>query len=148
MATAVSEETLSKQIHNLIALDFDAIEAYQAALERLDDNESKTRLAGFKADHERHTEALGAHLSAMGETPPTKGDLKSLLTKGKVVIAGLAGDKAILQAMKSNEEDTVGAYAEATAQAGFPAALAQTLDENLADEKRHREWIERRIDQL
>jgi hypothetical protein len=42
----------------------------------------------------------------MGRTPPKEGDMKALLTKGKVVIAGLMGDAAILQAMRTNEADT------------------------------------------
>jgi hypothetical protein len=39
----------------------------------------------------------------MGRTPPKEGDMKPLLTKGKVVIAGLMGDEAILRVMRTNE---------------------------------------------
>ena len=49
----------------------------------------------------------------MGRTPPKEGDMKALLTKGKVVIAGLMGDEAILQAMRTNEADTNTAYERA-----------------------------------
>jgi len=62
---------ICQRLQDLIALNYDAIEAYQATVERLDDEESKMRLAEFKADHERHTKNLGAHLSAMGETRST-----------------------------------------------------------------------------
>jgi hypothetical protein len=54
----------------------------------------------------RHITELGDILSSMGRTPPKEGDMKALLTKGKVVIAGLMGDEAILQAMRTNEADT------------------------------------------
>jgi hypothetical protein len=58
----------------------------------------------------RHITELGDILSSMGRTPLKEGDMKALLTKGKVVIAGLMGDAAILQAMRTNEADTNTAY--------------------------------------
>jgi hypothetical protein len=52
-------------------------------------------------------------LSGMGRNPPKEGDMKSILTKGKVVMAGLIGDKAIFEAMRMNEADTNTAYERA-----------------------------------
>ena len=60
-------------------------------------------MAEFKRDHLRHITELGDILSPMGRTPPKEGDMKALLTKGKVVIAGLMGDEAILRVMRTNE---------------------------------------------
>ena len=60
-----------------------------------------------------HITELGDILSSMGRTPPKEGDMKALLTKGKVVIAGLMGDEAILQTMRTNEADTNTAYERA-----------------------------------
>ena len=48
----------------------------------------------------------------------------TVLTKGKVVLGGLIGDNAVLQAMKTNEDDTNTAYERA-----------------LGDERRHRDWM-------
>ena len=36
--------------------------------------------------------------------------MKAILTQGKVVLADMFGDSAILKAMKTNEDDTVTAY--------------------------------------
>ncbi len=47
-----------------------------------------------------------------GGNPADGGDLKQILTKGKVVIAELGGDDAILKAMKMNEEVTNKSYEE------------------------------------
>lgn len=150
MVTSVGNEAnLAKRLHNLIELDYDAIGAYESAIDRIDDAESKTRLAEFMADHQKHTENIGEHLRAMGEEVPTKGDAKGMLTKGKVVLADLMGDKAILQAMKTNEDDTNTAYEQAMKHDEDTAPdLKQTLQSNLDDERRHREWIEQRISQL
>lgn len=48
----------------------------------------------------------------------------TVLTKGKVVLGGPMGDKAVLQAMKTNEDDTNTAYERA-----------------LGDERRQRDWM-------
>jgi len=146
--TVGTESALAKRLSNLIELDYDAINAYRAAIDRIDDAESKEALARFMADHERHTEELSGHLKAMGETPPTEGDIKGMLTKGKVVLADLMGDKAVLKAMKTNEDDTNTAYERAVEHDDTPADLREVLQNNLADERRHREWIEARIAKL
>ena len=80
-----------------------AVDAYQAAIDRLENSGYRNALAEFKRDHLRHITELGDILSRMGRTPPKEGDMKALLTKGKVVIAGLMGDEAILRVMRTNE---------------------------------------------
>jgi len=134
-------------LEELIKLDYDAIEAYDAAIERLGDLEAQARLTEFRDDHERHTRNLGEHLRQMGRMPPMGPDIKRLLTKGKVVIAGLVGDLAILKAMRSNEDDTNVAYERALGQ-DLPLMLRETLLENHADEKRHRAWIEEKLSRM
>jgi uncharacterized protein (TIGR02284 family) len=148
VTTVGNEDTLAKRLTNLIELDYDAIGAYESAVDRLDDTQSKERLAEFMADHQQHTENLGEHLRSMGEEVPSKGDAKGMLTKGKVVMADLMGDKAILQAMKTNEDDTNTAYEQALAHDDMSTDLKQVVQGNLEDERRHRQWIEQRISEL
>lgn len=135
-------------LEQLIKLDYDAIEAYDAAIERLDDDESKRHLSQFREDHRRHTQELSQFLRDYGEAPPTGPDFKRILTQGKVMLANLGGDRAILKAMKSNEDQTNTAYERANEHRDLPPALMETLRKNLDDERRHRSWIERRIEQL
>ncbi len=104
MATTVGTETdLESLLTDLIQLDFDAADAYQAAIDRLENHEWRAMLASFKEDHLRHTAELGEALRGMGVVPPSGGDMKSMLTQGKVVMAGLIGDEAVLRAMRTNE---------------------------------------------
>ena len=132
MTTIVgTESTLEDLLEDLIQLDYDAADAYQAAIDRLKNSTYRTRLAEFKQDHLRHITELGDILSSMGRTPPKEGDMKSLLTQGKVIIAGLMGDEAILQAMRTNEADTNTAYERAVnftgLQANTQGAAAQSV---------------------
>lgn len=142
MATTVgTESTVEDLLYDLIELDYDAADAYQAAIDRLDDPAFRSTLAEFKRDHLRHIDELGVVLSNMGRTPPKQGDLKGLLARGKVVIGGLAGDKAILEAMRTNEADTNTAYERAVQFRDLPLDCRDALERGLEDERRHCEWI-------
>jgi uncharacterized protein (TIGR02284 family) len=142
MTTTVgTENTLESLLEDLIQLDYDATDAYQAAIDRLENSSYRTRLAEFKRDHLRHITELGEILSNMGRTPPKEGDMKALLTKGKVVIAGLMGDEAVLQAMRTNEADTNTAYERAVNFKGLQPNTREVLQRGLEDERRHCEWI-------
>lgn len=142
MATLVGTEmTLQDLLKDLVRLDFDAAAAYQAAIDRLRKPAFKAAMRRFKADHLRHTRELSAYLRAMGHRPPRDGDMMQVLTTGKVVIAGLAGDTAILTAMRTNEDDTVTAYDRAVSHPDCPADAVRLLQRGDRDEHRHRAWI-------
>jgi len=126
----------------LIEFDFDAIEAYKEAVNRFRNEIYKQRFKEFEADHVRHTEELSHYLLAHGEEPTTGPSAKQLLTKGKIIIADLFGDDAILYAMKSNEEDTNLAYERAVEFIDKPHDVVDLLNRALADERRHYQWIE------
>ena len=142
MTTTVgTENTREDLLEDLVQLDYDAADAYQAAIDRLENSSFRSALAEFKRDHLRHITELGDILSRMGRTPPKEGDMKALLTKGKVVIAGLMGDESILQAMRTNEADTNTAYERAVNFKGLQANTRDVLERGLEDERRHCGWI-------
>jgi uncharacterized protein (TIGR02284 family) len=149
MATTIgTEDKLEDLLTDLIQLDYDAADAYQAAIDRVQDTGFRSVLAAFKQDHLRHIEELGQFLTKMGKTPPEEGDMKSLLTQGKVILGGLMGDKAILQAMKTNEEDTNTAYERAVQHKEAGSDLHNALQHALGDERRHRDWMVETITKL
>lgn len=128
-------------LKSLIALDYDAAEAYEAAIERLENAEYKKQLTEFKADHERHIKELSEVAHILGLTPPDGPDMKVALTKGKVLLMNIFGDKAILMAMKTNEEDTNTAYERAFTHKDLDPRARETVERGFADERRHRAWI-------
>ena len=137
--------SLIPSFNHLIVTDFDAIEAYEAAIDRLSNQEDARMLESFRDDHRRHVERLSALVREAGYEPIQHADLHRFVTKGKVMIGGLMGDDAILRAMLSNESETNEAYDAA----GLPREIAPEarllLAHCLDDERRHREWLERRI---
>jgi uncharacterized protein (TIGR02284 family) len=142
---AATVKDVVSALNSLIEIDFDAIEAYQAAIARLSGAADKQALGEFVADHRRHVTELSMIVRNFGGQPRARGDLKQVLAKGKVVLGGLVGEKAVLEAMKSNEDDTNRAYEKATSEHGMPVDVLAVLERNLADERRHRAWF---IDRL
>lgn len=146
MATMVgTQRGLSTLLNSLIEIDLDAIEAYRVAIERLKDANDKAQLASFMADHERHVRELRPLVQQLGAQPANAPDIKAVFTRGKVQIGSLFGDRTILRAMKTNEDDTNRAYERATARQDLPAVMREVLQRSLADERRHREYISGRL---
>jgi len=128
-------------IQSLIKLDYAAVAAYQEAIEHLEKQEYKDKLAEFKNDHERHISELSSVFKTMGGIPPKSAGIKQLFTQGKVVFADLLGDKAILKAMKSNEDDTNQAYYNINKHPDITNEAIDALEAGLEDERKHRAWI-------
>ncbi|WP_166260137.1 DUF2383 domain-containing protein [Marinobacter salicampi] len=148
MATEkLNSDSIIKKLNDLVELDYDAIEAYQAAVDRLDDTGFKSKLQEFMKDHERHVRELSEQIRTEGGTPPDSGDAKAVLTKGKVVMADMAGDKAILKAMQTNEAQTNSKYEDAVEEA-FPENVLTLLRNALNDERKHKAWIDQTLDKL
>jgi uncharacterized protein (TIGR02284 family) len=134
-----------EHLNALIELDYDAIEAYEAAVARLRSLTDQTQLDRFCSDHRRHVVDLTNLVQDFGGIAATRADFKRLLTKGKVVVGGLVGDRFILEAMRSNEETTTKTYQKAIAESGIPSRVRAVLERNSSDERRHLAWIEQRL---
>ncbi len=147
MGTMVANvKDIFRLLNHLIELDYDAIEAYKAAIERLSDASDRSELRRFHEDHERHVLDLTVVVRGMGGDAPESGDIKQILTTGRVVIGGLMGDRAVLHAMKSNEDATNLAYERAAARTDLPENVRELLEKNLLDERRHRAWFTARLE--
>jgi rubrerythrin len=139
---AGSQTDFSEALQTLVELDYDAVEAYDAAIERLKNLEHKAVLQGFRKDHQRHIQEISDLLVAHGEKAPEKSDAKKWLTKGKVVIAGLVSDNLVLAAMQSNEIDTNTAYEKINAHESKWVDAENILETAWKDEKRHKAWLD------
>ena len=143
MVTMVGNESDIKElVKDLIYLEHDAIAAYDSCIERLDNKLFASQIAAFKADHLQHLDVLREMARELGIQAPTEGDMKQMLTTGKIALADIIGDGAILKAMKTNEDDTVTAYQRALRhEDAIPASKAFFMKAHL-DEERHRAWME------
>ncbi len=141
----LGNEQIVKHLNALIALDYDAIEAYKAAIDRMHSVMDQDQLRSFLADHRRHVSDLTPLVAEVHGTPVTEADFKKILIKGKVVLGGVIGDRAVLEAMESNEETTTKTYQKASTDPGLPTRIRTMLEGHLADERRHLAWLQQRI---
>jgi hypothetical protein len=76
-------------------------------------------------------------LLGLGYSPPDRGDIKRLLSHRELFGAGLMDEAEILDAIRSNEANTVMAYERAVAHADLDDVVRDVLQRALADERRH-----------
>lgn len=135
-----------KALQDLLELEYDSLEAYTAAIDRLENESYKNKLANFKSDHERHireiTQILKNHDIKVKSGPSGK----QILLIGGIAISSLISDKAILKAMLNAEEDTVTAYERMSKHDDIASDTVETIKAGLHDEKSHRDWIKQAIE--
>lgn len=142
VTTVGTENKIEGLVQDLLYLEHDAIAAYDATIKRLDNPEYQAKIAEFRSDHVEHVETLTRMADMLGIEAPQEGDAKQMLTTGKIAMANIFGDGAILKAMKTNEDDTVTAYERASRHADAIPESRQFFAKALADEQRHRAWME------
>ncbi len=148
VTTIGNEDKITGLVTNLILLERDAIAAYESTIERLSDRALAQQVEAFRQDHLQHLNVLQEMAAETGADAPAEGDMKQMLTTGKIALADMMGDGAILKAMKTNEDDTVTAYERAAA---HPDAIEKSrafFDKACADERRHREWFQKTSEAL
>jgi len=145
MVTTVGTSTdLRTLIENFILLERGAIAAYETTIAKLENPAHKARIEEFRQDHLRHLAELQDLATRHGASVPAEGGAKQMLTTGKVKLAGLmGGDGSVLKAMSSNETDTVTAYSNGCDNTAIPTEARPVFERALADERRHKEWMDR-----
>lgn len=135
------ETTQQIELRKLAQLDVDAIELYEAAIQRITVPLLRDKLSEFRADHERHVVNLNAELVKTDAKPvEAKPDLKGSVLRGFTAVTSMIGDHAALVAMTANEEISNRSYEKAL-KIDWSASQRELIQQNCDDEKRHLTWI-------
>lgn len=134
------QQDLMTAIKNLVEYDYDAIETYDTAVNKLENKTYKNTLRGFKDDHEQHIDELSTFLQEHGEDVPDSGSMKRF-TRGKVIPETMVGDHTILEAVRNHESDNHTAYECINQHKDVNEELKDTLVQGLADEEIHSHWL-------
>jgi uncharacterized protein (TIGR02284 family) len=137
----MDQKRMVERLNDLIALDYDAVGAYEAAIDRIDVENLRMRLREFQNDHRRHIQDLSRSVLSMGGTPREKPDTKGFLLKGFTAITSMMGNEAALKAMQGNEKLTNRTYEKAL-QENWTEDVRGIIERNLKDEQRHLAFIE------
>jgi len=135
-------------LNDLIQLDYDAIQAYKQAIDKIDDPYARADLIAFQGDHERHITDLRQAVRSLGGAPERSGrDLKGILLEGLTALRAVTGDLGALRAMRLNEKLTNRAYDRAL-EVRLPGTTRDVVLRNRDDERRHLVSIEAHIERL
>jgi rubrerythrin len=127
----------------LTRLDFACAAAYEVAAGVCKDEEIRSKLEEFQADHMRHTRDLGEVVRRAGKEPPSDIDAKGAIIKAFTTLSAQEDRTAVL-AMRGNEELSNEAYASAIF-AGLPDEVMDLVRANFEDERRHMSWMRNTI---
>jgi bacterioferritin (cytochrome b1) len=143
MVTQVGTQKLFiDAMKELLELEYDALEAYKVAVSKIGKEECKKKLHAFLKDHENHITKLKEYLIKYATEIPAGPSSKQWLTKGKVYLGNLIGDRKIIEAMLSNEHDMSVAYENVTQRTDKWSEIISFLDKAYEDEKKHKIGLE------
>jgi uncharacterized protein (TIGR02284 family) len=138
---ALPTDKIIEECNDLIRFDYDAIGAYNEAIDAIDDPSIKSPLIEFRSDHERHVLDLSSIVRRLGGEPASRPGARGVVRKTLTKVAGLVGPEATLRAMKSNEEMLNKQYGNRS-KLDFPADVLAIVTRNYQDEQRHLRWVE------
>lgn len=129
-------------LNDLLQLDHDALAAYDVAIAKLEDRDHADQIAGYRRDHERHVMELNALLQRMGGAPANHPHATGPFKTALQSLGGLAGDKGLLMAFRTNELAVRTKYdAYASKAMLWPPEVKRTIDGAALDEERHYAWV-------
>ncbi|RDB35946.1 MAG: ferritin-like domain-containing protein [Spirobacillus cienkowskii] len=132
----------------LLELEYDALEAYNVAVSKIGKEECKKKLQEFLKDHENHINKLKEYLKKHSIEIPSGPSSKQWLTKGKVYLGNLIGDRKVIEAMLSNERDVIMAYENVTQRTDKWPEIVTFLNKAYDDEKKHKIGLETILDKF
>lgn len=132
----------------LVALDFDAIAAYELALAHLTSTTLQKPLRQFRSEHERHVRELSQLLLTYQEKIIKPSEVSQWLIQGPMVISGPISDQVLLEALLNLEAATNAAYHEILSRLDRWPAAESTLVDSYLDEVYHQYWLEETCQRL
>lgn len=138
-----TKKSLGGLLYSLMELEYDTQAAFEAAITRLSSQAYKEQLREFLADQQRHIMDLKTVAAPVCDTLPHGADASRLLTRGLLMLAHLAGDRAILQALSGPLGTMNQAYEHALTQDVVTPEVLVVIQRHFLDERRHRDWIVR-----
>src|SRR6185503_17895674 len=116
--------------------------AYDVAIEKLEDRDHADQIAGYRRDHERHVRELNELIARLGGTPDNHPHATGPFKTALQALGGLAGDKGLLMAFRTNELAVRTKYdAYASKAMLWPPDVKRTIDGAALDEERHYAWV-------
>jgi rubrerythrin len=129
-------------LNDLLQADHDAVGAYDVAIEKLSDRSYAEQILGFRRDHERHIRELNDLITGLGGVPRNEPHATAPFKTALQGLGGLAGDRGLLVAFRTNELQVRSKYDLYAARANhWPVEVKRVIDRCAMDEERHYRWV-------
>lgn len=132
-------------LNELIRRNKDSLAGIGDALEFVTKPELREGLRKLRTSHEHHIDLLGGTVLLLGGAPAAEQDWHHWISEGKVYLGKLRGDKGVLQAVHSEEEDLRDEYFKKIGELKNSPEAVSMIREILDDSEKNLEWLERAI---
>jgi hypothetical protein len=134
--------SLAEIVSELILLERDATAAYVRILPRLQSGPASEKISCFVETRQRRLAELTKMSFMLRSAVPDESAATHYLPTGRITVAGLDGDAAILEAMQAGENETVTAYERASGHPDAAPKCQAMFERCLRDALQHRAWVE------
>lgn len=141
VALVGGERDLPEMLDNLVQLDLDVRESYDAALPGVMTDPLRTMLKAFKEDYQKQASALARLLERRGRALTIGLVTREVVGISAVTAAEVVGDQAILETLARCEQDAIAAYERAVGFADQDHQVHELLQIGLACFLRHQDSI-------
>ena len=99
-----------EQLNSFLRGERSAVEAYETALEKIEDSPVRAQLQSCLESHQKRVEALIAHISALGGVASATSGPWGTLTNAIEMAAATFSEKAAIAALESGEDHGLADY--------------------------------------
>jgi uncharacterized protein (TIGR02284 family) len=138
---ALPTDKIIEELNELIRYDYDAIGAFDAALDDIRELHVRDPLVQFRGEHENHVSDLSEIVRRLGGDAADNPGIKGVIRKTMTKVAGLGGPELTLKALRANEEVLNKTYAHHLS-LDFPDDIKEIIRRNYQDEQRHLAWVD------
>ena len=117
--------------NSLLRGELSAIETYDQALEKFENDTERSALRSIQSDHQNSAARLRDHLIDMGAEPATDSGAWGTFAKAVEGTAKLLGESPALAALQQGEEHGIDEYEEALRNEGVMAEIKTVIRQQL-----------------
>jgi hypothetical protein len=139
-------KNLVQVLNELVAIESAETGRYEAALARRFGGAETMELTRLRNEHRRHAAHLKLFIHTWGGPLPPPPSWCFLRQQGRRALAGLLGDRALLELMKREEEQVTRAYLAALSRP-LPERVRRGLESALREQLLHGGWYEAALEQ-
>jgi uncharacterized protein (TIGR02284 family) len=144
----MTAESMTDSLNGLIRGELSAMETYEQALKKVDDEPGAQDLRRIALEHHEAMTTLRGYLNVVGAKPDTTSGAWGTWCNTVMAASKLLGNKTALQALKTGEEYGVGQYVHAMQDDGLSATCKETIRTTLLPRQReHVQTLDRMIAQ-